>query len=551
MVVTAHSARKRTASETAWPALLVALFLFLGAWLRLDQFTVQVLLDDEWHAVHQLLGGASPRDLFLSFGSSDYSIPLGLLYFFEARWFGLNELLMRWPMLLAGLATLALVTAWAWRRLGPGAAAGAAFLLALSPLLVIYSRTARPYAITLLLACMALYAFYRFLEARRIRPAWGAGYAIAAALSVWLHPVTGPFVVAPFLVEGLRAAGRGRIDLLGRLFVLGLIAGGLMAALVLPPLLNDPAALAGKSGAARFSLETFTGVWFAWLGTPSALLVAGGLVLALLGLPRLWRSDPLWSSVVAGLALTAASIVFLEPRWAQHPQTLARYLLPALPLLILAVVAGAVTLLEGAGKRSPGAKIVAGVALLTLTGTYAWLSPVRDLVARPNAQGNHSVFQVDFRPGSNPIAAYQEEHIPRSVFWERLASTPGETGVVAVAPFHFETYNWAAPRWERSGGRRVLPFMLHGWCTEWRRGEAPRNEWFRLDNAVYPVDLDREPPADWLVLTKPFTGYVDGREGQAVGGAVFEACRPALEGRLGAPDYEDASLLAWRLLNRG
>jgi len=27
----------------------------IGAWLRLNQFTQQVLLDDEWHVIHQLL----------------------------------------------------------------------------------------------------------------------------------------------------------------------------------------------------------------------------------------------------------------------------------------------------------------------------------------------------------------------------------------------------------------------------------------------------------------------------------------------------------------
>ena len=50
----------------------------LGAYLRLDQFLAQVLIDDEWHAVHQVMH-RTPKTMFLDFGFADYSIPLGIL----------------------------------------------------------------------------------------------------------------------------------------------------------------------------------------------------------------------------------------------------------------------------------------------------------------------------------------------------------------------------------------------------------------------------------------------------------------------------------------
>ena len=46
--------------------------------LRLDQIAAQVLIDDEWHAVHQVLR-RTPAQMFLDFGFADYSIPLGIL----------------------------------------------------------------------------------------------------------------------------------------------------------------------------------------------------------------------------------------------------------------------------------------------------------------------------------------------------------------------------------------------------------------------------------------------------------------------------------------
>jgi hypothetical protein len=82
------------------------LIIFLvGSYLRLDQFTQQVLLDDEWHAVHQLLKGQAGY-LFQTLGQADFSIPLTLLYWLQMKLFGLSETGMRWPLMLAGISTL-------------------------------------------------------------------------------------------------------------------------------------------------------------------------------------------------------------------------------------------------------------------------------------------------------------------------------------------------------------------------------------------------------------------------------------------------------------
>jgi hypothetical protein len=63
----------------------ILLLVVLGAYLRISQFNTQVLLDDEWHAVHLLLSGKTPQELFLTLGWSDYSVPLGILYYWLAH----------------------------------------------------------------------------------------------------------------------------------------------------------------------------------------------------------------------------------------------------------------------------------------------------------------------------------------------------------------------------------------------------------------------------------------------------------------------------------
>ena len=143
-----------------WLGVLLAAGI-VGAVLRLDQFGAQVLIDDEWHAVHQLLHH-TPQTMFFDFGFADYSIPLGILYWYEAHGWGLSEIGMRWPMLLCGLATLVVLPLYVAPRLGGATAAVFALLIAISPLLVVYSRMARPYAITLLFGWIAHGAFQRY-----------------------------------------------------------------------------------------------------------------------------------------------------------------------------------------------------------------------------------------------------------------------------------------------------------------------------------------------------------------------------------------------------
>ena len=245
----------------------------VGALLRLDQFTTQVLIDDEWHAVHQLQKLA-PAQMFLTFGHADYSIPLGLIDALEARLFGLSETMIRLPMLACGLATLVLFPLYVAPRLGRATSAVFAVLLAIAPLLVIYSRMARPYAITLLFVWAAHAAFQRFDTARSGARRAGAAYVIAASLAAWLHPIIAPFVVAPFLwalYDLRREPPPLRQARFVRLAGLALATGVPMAALLLPPLIAHPEALTGKAGIDRPGVDTLVGVWYAWLGTPSTL----------------------------------------------------------------------------------------------------------------------------------------------------------------------------------------------------------------------------------------------------------------------------------------
>jgi len=528
---------------------LAVVALALGAWLRCDQFTMQVLIDDEWHAVHQLLRLAS-TPMWLDFGHADFSIPLGLLYALESRTIGLSETAMRWPMLVSGVATLVLFPLYVAPRLGRAPAAVFALLLALSPLLVIYSRMARPYAITLLLAWSAHAAFHRFDAGPRSQIAAGATYAIAAALAAWLHPIIAPFLVAPFLWAGFDLV-RGPSELRGprfrRLFALAVATGVPMAALLVPPLLAHPESLVAKAGIDRPGFDTLVGAWYAWLGTPSTFAVFACCALAIVGAGAVWRAVPIARSGMVGILLTLAVVMATGVAWSHNPLTLARYLLPFAPLLLLSAATGAVRIsrrIAAPGQRER--KVAAVFVALAPAAALAIDTPLTDIARHPNAQTIHLVYHVDFRPERNPYLPYMAK-IPLSPFWARLAGEPRGSLRVAAAPFYFESYDWDAPRWERTSGQTVIPGYLTGLCVDARAGEVPQSSAFRFANAVHLADTTALAAhhIDYVVWQKPFVQTGRGRP-EPIGRDTAH-CEAALRARFGTPSYEDDALVAFRL----
>jgi hypothetical protein len=536
------------ANARAWTWLLAAAAA-LGTFLRIDQFGAQVLIDDEWHAVHQLLR-LTPAQMFLDFGHADYSIPLGLLDGLLANLVGLSESAMRTPMLACGLATLVLFPLYIAPRLGRANAAVFALLLAISPLLVIYSRMARPYAITLLLAWGAHAAFCRFDASPRGEHGAGAACASAATVAAWLHPIIAPFVVAPFLWalfdlrHETRAARRSRCM---RLAGMAAATGLPMAALLLPPLLAHTESLAAKAGIDHPGFDALAGVWYAWLGTPSTLAAVLCCALAAYGARDVWRALRIVRTGMLGVVLTLAAVVLTQPAWSHNPLTLARYLLPFAPLLLLASATGAVkaaqyVALPGRAIRNIAAAVVAVVPVLALAAS----TPLVELARHPNAQSVHLLYHVEFRPERNPFIPYMEK-IPLSPFWSTLSRGPRGSLRIAAAPFYFESYDWDAPRWERVSGQTVIPGFLTGLCVESRAGEVPQTRRFRFRNAVHLADSAALAAhhVDYVVWQKPFVQTGRGHPEDI--GSDTAHCEAKLRERFGPPAFEDAHLVAFRL----
>ncbi len=525
---------------------LVAAFL-LGTWLRLDQFLDQTLIDDEWHAVHQLML-SSPSQFTFSFGQADFSIPLTLWYWLVARWLGLSELGMRLPMMLAGLATLIIFPMALRGRLNDRVLLLFALFLACSPLLISYSRMARPYAITLLLSVAAYWCLACASSTGTLKWRHALGYVLLSALVLWMHPITGPFLVAPLLALWWQWLRGNRSALpVASLASLSLITGAMMALAVLPPLLSDPAALTGKSGVHSVTWGTIEGVWYAWLGTGSTVVVALAMILAAMGAPSVWRTSPIIRWAVLGLALTSAVLLVTQPAWILHPLTLARYLLPAVPLILLCVAAGMVRLVDTVSARGHfwglAARRWGFLAPLIVVPAWWVTSPLPAQLRTPNSNTLHVVAQLDFRDGNNAVIPFLNA-FPISPFWATLANAPAGSMTIAVAPFRFEGFDWPAPVWESVSKQRVIPAFLSGSCEKWLHGNAPHDARFAFRNAVYvddPAAL-RRSKLTYLAFFRAARSSLT-----APDKPFLPQCETWLREKYGIPFFEDASLVVWKI----
>jgi hypothetical protein len=326
----------------------------VGTLLRLWNLHNQILGDDELHLVRTAL--TQPVGTILTtYQKVDACIPLSALYrgLVESG-LRLTELNVRLPALLSGLALLVIAPLWADRRLGRGTAIAFAWLLAVSPGLVLYSRIARPYMPAVLLSFGAAVAF----EAWWRSGGWqrGAAYAVLAALAFWFHPVAAPLAFAPLVFGALSVRDRRRAAALAGLAA---VTGLATLAVLVPSLPSFLEVL----GAKHQELELAPNAWGALVQLQAGTavpLVAGLFWLgAGLGLFCLRKLGAFTGCLVAG---QLAGLLLVSPLGLNAPLIFYRYALVALPWVLLWVAA--------ALGRSWAAGVVV-ISLFAATGPLA------------------------------------------------------------------------------------------------------------------------------------------------------------------------------------
>ena len=537
-------------SAARWPRLLPALgvvaaccWLIAGIWLRYYQLRSQVLVEDEWHALHKILRSGY-LGIFESFGRSDHSIPLALYDRWMMQHGGLTEWVMRMPMLASGIALLIVAPLLVRRDADRATRALWVGLLAVSPLLVYFSRTARPYAITVLAVLVAVIALRRWW--RDGGAGWEAAYVIGAWVAAWLHPVTlGLTLLALgwYGVIAIRSALERDWQPLLRLAALAIALSALLAASLGPPLYHDWDALAAKTGEHAMTLDSVyrTGLMLAGSGSPYVLIAVAALTAY--GVATLWRRNReevgFFAVMIVGYWLLLAAS---GATWIEHPLVQARYLLIVLPFLLFATATGAIALASTARQPALLPAVIVALPLALLA-----LGPLPRSFYYPNQFVGHARFQYDYDEANNPYVtqAPKQAYPP---FYDRLAGLPPASVTLIEAPWNLESQFNPLPFYQQRHRQKIKVGMVNGVCGERSFGEYPQAEQgLRMRNMVHLSALlqGKRYGADYLVIHKiPWTIVPGVRPTQW---PDVERCLPAIAARLGAPIIDDDRIAVFDL----
>jgi len=522
---------------TAWSALLLAAFL-VGTALRVWQLDIQILIDDEWHAIHKLLR-ASPVDILTHLGYADYSIPLTLYYQQLQRTIGLSEWSMHVPSLVAGVGLLLVGPRLLARSFALPVRATWTMLIAISPLLVYHSKIARPYALTSLLTFVAILAFRAWWLGRRRRDA--GLYVAATFFAGWLHAITLPFTLLPFAYCGLRALrplDAGRVAAIAKLAAATALA---LALALAPPMIIDWAEFSGRAGRSAVSLESLYRTLLMLAGTGAAPVGMFVFALAALGWWRVLRREPDLAWYLATICVGGAVVVASSgAEWIAHPLVLARYLIPVVPFVLLFAAEGIVALV--ATPRHWMGAIASGAiaAALLLTG------PIPGEWHYPNQFWGHLRYQFDYDPAHNPYVR-QVPQGPVPAFYVELGKQPPGTLTLIEAPWRFESHFNALSLYQDVHRQRVKIGLITPVCGTYDFGEYPEEQpGMRMRWFVHLTSLLRGEThgADYLVI---HTTSRDVAADPPPPWPDLRGCMPLIEAKFGPPVYRDDRIAVFAL----
>jgi hypothetical protein len=450
------------------------LAVFAGIALRWYQLGDQIVADDEWHALHSV----RDHDLFtilLTFGKSDHCIPLTAFYKLAADTVGLSEALIRAPVFVAGLGALVVFPLLVRQYSGPRVAAIFAWLLAISPIHVYFSRYARPYSIALLFAFTGLMSFHGFL--RTGRPAWKWLYAACAILGPYFHLSVAAVLLLPLGFALVRPNVRG--------LALIVLAGSLV--LIAPPALHDPAALAGKLAHARLNLTAFELGWQLLLGISTGWLVVSAVMVH--GALRC-RDRRLAIYLCALVGLQLLVYVITRPLMSSDPITVARYNLTALPIALWALALG----LDDLGARlarffRPAVFLFPALCLL---GMFR-LGSIPDVYFRTNNFTHHALYQ--YFPTTDSLAnGYGQKILFETTvptYYEELSLHPENTMRILEAPWRHDWDHIVQPAYQRVHRQSIYIGFVDDPDQPRRLGEVSlRDGRFRFRRFVHVLDHD-------------------------------------------------------------
>jgi hypothetical protein len=446
----------------------------VGACLRLQNLPSQILLDDEWLGLNAVIG-KSWFEVLTKFNPVDNtSLPYDIYTLALLHGFGWSEFLLRLPVILAGLLSLAVLPLLVRNVFNERIAVIFACLLAIAPFLVFYSRYARAYAFVALFCFSALLLFHQWLTTGKLR--YAIGFVAAGAFSICAHLFSMIAVLAPLGTAlgvalfnrsgGASPLRRQIIAPLRHLVIVALLLAALLVPLCLPAL-RESATLPWGRG--NMTLEAVWNAATLLSGTVNGPLNALFYLLLLAGFALLFQQNRLLGWIFLS-AIGVYPVVFLASRPAglDTGAVMLRYMIAAAPVsltLVALALDGLITRAQQIPGMSRGLPVAGAAGFL---GCLWAAGPLPALCHSPNNFTNHSAFQYSYKrstwESSGAVTVYpafrvEQNQIPAFYRW-----LGGQSNVAAVIEYPFDIcdYNDLFYYYQHFHHKRVLA----GYCRD-------------------------------------------------------------------------------------
>lgn len=384
--------------------LLILSAVLLGTGLRLFQIGNQILGSDEWHAIN-IAGNKTFGYILTHFQASDNSIPMTVFYKFMLSTFGLNELIIRSLQLFSGIVCLFIFPLLIQKILSREIAVYYAFLHAISPFFIFYSRFSRPYIIVLLLSFISITCFYLWLKDKKI--SYILIYLFTAILAPYFLLISFPTVIFPiffaFLLVFFQKHNDRFFEIQAKIRSKSLCIVALCLAIGYSawifPALKTSTQFIKKTAQGSIKLETLKGFVILLTGTPNILLMFLFILCALYGMYFLSKKNKLLFFYFSPLIFVQIlSIIILRPLSIEFSEVFARYMISIFPVFLLMVSVGLKKLNTAFINCLP---IKKRTMLFLIPSVFILLlfikGPLTYIYKLPNNFMNHPDYQGDYR----------------------------------------------------------------------------------------------------------------------------------------------------------
>ena len=479
-----------------------------GLILRVYEFSNQIIADDEFHALYVAIRN-SYTYISTHFGVTDHSIPLALMYKLWMEVLPLNEFVLRAPMLLSGIATILVFPFLLRAHLNKESIHAYRWLLAISPLCIYFSRYARPYAITMLLAFTALVAFYEW--ARKGQHSMLFLYLSCGIFAPYFHLASAPMVLAPPCYWILRTvlSKKNTKEIKHYIKALLTVLSGHALFMGAPLILSEDVFMKLDRGSVdsmtlKGTIELLSGTGSIWITIPV-------LTLIILEASRLWLYKSVWIQYLTfAVFIQIGTVLFFQPQMVHVPIVFTRYIIVILPILLLILASGLGRIENGLATNL--SRYPKGIITLSVTAILFYSGPLLKSYYHPNNWTNHAIFQYSYDP-LHPYAVnnlIKPQLIPE--FYKTLRKKKPGSLTLLEAPWYYQWGINNQPYYQQVHRQNTIIGFVDSSNPPKRLGELPLDD-TRLNfrNFIYLGDLRKlqDSSVDFVVFHKNLKREVD------------------------------------------